>query len=151
MAILATDLDAAVLAGIAGRLRLSNHEARAAGWLHAGLAELGPAQDLAGRAWSEVQPWVADFRAPLLADLLRARAGCQQGDADVAAWFTAEVARPREEIDPAPLLSGNDLLATGVPPGPAVGEALATIRRMQLDGVITSREEALLAVLRPDA
>ncbi len=151
LAILATDLDAAVLAGIAGRLRLSNNEARAAGWLHAGLAELGPAQDLAGRAWSEVQPWVADFRAPLLADLLRARAGCQQGDADVAAWFTAEVARPREEIDPAPLLSGNDLLATGVPPGPAVGEALATIRRMQLDGVITSREEALLAVLRPDA
>jgi tRNA nucleotidyltransferase/poly(A) polymerase len=149
LAVLASDRDAAVATRIAGRLRLSNHESKAIAWLHAALGELGKATHLASRPWSQVQPWVADPRAPLLADLLRARAAHGLGDAAAAAWFTAQVARPRAEIDPPPLVTGTDLLSAGVPAGPAMGQALAKARQLQLDGVITTKEAALAAV-RPE-
>ena len=130
-------------AAIAGRLRLSNHEAKAIAWLHAGLAELGALERLDDLPWSRLQGWVAHPQAPLLADLLRARAACGQGSGPAAAWFTAQSQRPRSEIDPPPLVTGADLIAAGVPPGPAMGAALAAIRQRQLDGLIASREEAL--------
>jgi poly(A) polymerase len=171
-------------AAIAQRLRLSNHEAKAIAWLHAGLTELAgcgarlPSQDAAtgttenphslrvlppgkkagegvshgqleeanrleSLPWSRIQPWVAHAHAPLLADLLRGRAARGEGDAGQAAWFTAQSLRPRVEIDPPPLVTGADLIAVGVTPGPAMGAALARIRAAQLDGQITSREQAL--------
>jgi tRNA nucleotidyltransferase/poly(A) polymerase len=170
VAVLASDLDPAAATRIARQLRLSNHETKAIAWLHAAVGELGKATHLASRPWSQVQPWVAELgkdthlasrpwsqvqpwvadpRAPLLADLLRARAAHGLGDAAAAAWFTAQVARPRAEIDPPPLVTGSDLLAAGVPAGPAMGQALAKARQLQLDGVITTKEAALAAV-RPE-
>ncbi len=131
-------------AAIAARLRLSNHEAKAIAWLHAGLRELGGRERLDVLAWSELQPWVAHAHAPLLADLLRARASASQGHAEAAAWFTEKTGRPRAEIDPPPLVTGADLVSAGVPPGPAMGEALARIRQQQLDGVIMSPAEAIV-------
>ncbi|MFT5459479.1 MAG: tRNA nucleotidyltransferase (CCA-adding enzyme) [Myxococcota bacterium] len=44
---------------------------------------------------------------------------------------------------PPPFLSGRDLLAAGHPPGPAIGERLREVYSLQLDGLITSREQAL--------
>ena len=41
----------------------------------------------------------------------------------------------------APRLRGNDLLAMGVPPGPAVGEALRELRRARLDGETASVQD----------
>ena len=41
----------------------------------------------------------------------------------------------------APRLRGNDLLALGVPPGPAVGEALRELRRARLDGETASVQD----------
>ena len=41
----------------------------------------------------------------------------------------------------APLLRGPDLLALGVPPGPAVGAALRALRRARLDGLTHSRQD----------
>ena len=149
VAVLASDLDPAAATRIARQLRLSNHETKAIAWLHAAVGELGKAAHLANRPWSQVQPWVADPLAPLLADLLRARAAHGLGDAAAAAWFTAQAARPRAEIDPPPLVTGSDLLAAGVPAGPAMGQALAKARQLQLDGVITTKEAALAAV-RPE-
>ena len=146
VAVLASDLDPAAATRIARQLRLSNHETKAIAWLHAAVGELGKAAQLANRPWSQVQPWVADPLAPLLADLLRARAAHGLGDATAAAWFTAQAARPRAEIDPPPLVTGSDLLAAGVPAGPAMGRALAKARQLQLDGVITTKEAALAAV-----
>jgi hypothetical protein len=90
-----------------------------------------------------VQPWLAHDDAFLLADLLRARADCGRGSGAAAAWVTAQIARPRDEIDPPPLLTGGDLLAAGVPAGRAMGEMLARLRSMQLDGQIATREAAL--------
>ncbi len=146
LALLGAERPAAVLAGVSARLRLSNFEAKAATWLHAAIVELEGGDALEKRSWSSVQPWVADPQAPLLADLLRARAAHGLGGPPAAAWFTAQVERPRHEIDPPPLVTGTDLLAAGVLPGPAMGEALQRIRRLQLDGEIATREEAIAAV-----
>ena len=130
----------------AARLRLSNREAKLAAWLLDALAALGDgdsSESLASRPWSQVQPWLAHDDAFLLADLMRARAAGGRGKSDAAAWVTAQIARPRAELDPPPLLTGRDLMAAGVPEGKAVGEMLAGLRARQLDGEITSRDAAL--------
>jgi hypothetical protein len=94
-----------------------------------------------------MQRWVAHEDAAALADVLRARAACGLGDADRASWFSEQVVRPRAEIDPPPLVTGDDLLAAGVPPGKAVGAALARVRALQLDGAIATKAEAIAAAL----
>jgi hypothetical protein len=134
----------------AERLRLAVREAKKAAWLRDSVSAVGAATgaELMARPWSRVQPLVAHEHGAALADLLRARAACGRGAADAAAWFTAQVARPRHEIDPPPLVTGADLLAAGVAEGPALGAALARVRALQLDGTITSREEALAEAVR---
>jgi poly(A) polymerase len=150
LCLLAEDSPAGAVPRLAARLRLSNHETKAAGWLRDAVHALGceSAAGLRGRPWSAVQPWLAHDHAFALADVFRARAACGRGDADAAAWVTAQAARPRNELDPPPLVTGNDLLAAGVPPGKPVGAALARIRALQLDGAIETKDEAL-AIARP--
>lgn len=133
---------------IASRLRLSNRETRAAEWIRAGVADLGAGVEPGARPWSRTQPWVVGEHAAALADVLRARAACGHGDGTAAAWFTGQVSRPREEIDPPPLVTGVELLAAGVPPGPPVGAALARIRSLQLDGAIATKDEAVAVARR---
>ena len=135
------------IAAIGSRLRLSNDETATADWLLAAVRQFKTLMEPAGAAaaaWSNLQPWLADRRASELADLLRARAGNGLGRAETAAWVTAQLARPREELDPPPLLSGHELMAEGVAKGRDVGRWLAAIRRLQLDGKLTSKEDAII-------
>jgi tRNA nucleotidyltransferase/poly(A) polymerase len=150
LAILAEGCAADLVPRMAARLRLANHEAKKAAWLSAAVAELGgdSVTAIAGRACSTLQPFVAHGEAAALADCLRARAASRRGDAEAAAWFTAQTARPRAEIDPPPLVTGSDLLAAGVAEGRAIGVALARVRALQLDGVITTRADAIAEALR---
>jgi poly(A) polymerase len=48
-----------------------------------------------------------------------------------------------EEIRPQPLLSGNDLIAMGYPPGPRFREILSSVEDAQLEGSLHTRDEAL--------
>src|SRR5262249_18156774 len=52
-----------------------------------------------------------------------------------------------EDLHPAPYITGHGLAAMGLEPGPRYKELLDKVREAQLDGTITTREEAL-AVLR---
>jgi tRNA nucleotidyltransferase (CCA-adding enzyme) len=58
-------------------------------------------------------------------------------------WF---ISRARElEVEhcaPAPLLLGRHLLELGLSPGPKMGEITRTVYEMQLDGRVTSLEQA---------
>ncbi|MFQ3670883.1 MAG: CCA tRNA nucleotidyltransferase [Verrucomicrobiia bacterium] len=47
------------------------------------------------------------------------------------------------ELAPPPLLTGRDLIAKGIPPGPAMGRILDIIRDEQLEGRLTSTPQAL--------
>jgi len=133
---------ASLLGQAAARLRLSNRETRLALWLSEGTTRFGE-PGVESRRWSEVQPWLAADDAVQLADLLRARAACGRGDPGTAEWVTAQVARPRLELDPPPLVTGADLLAAGVPGGPEMGRTLARLRALQLDGEIATRDEGI--------
>jgi len=152
-------LSAALAAGAAGadphaapdlveraatRLRLSHKESDRARWLVDGMATTSAVGDRpADLPWSRMQPWVAHADASILADLWRAQAAVGRGSAAGARWFSDQVVRPRHEIDPPAWLSGADLLAAGVAPGPRMGALLAELRRRQLDGELVSREAAL--------
>lgn len=48
-----------------------------------------------------------------------------------------------EPLIPPPLITGGDLLNLGWKPGPAVGKALEVVQTRQLEGTLTSREQAL--------
>jgi putative nucleotidyltransferase with HDIG domain len=54
---------------------------------------------------------------------------------------------PAEEVRPAPLLTGRELIAAGYTPGPAFKEMLNAIEDAQLEGVITTPEQAIELVL----
>jgi poly(A) polymerase len=48
-----------------------------------------------------------------------------------------------EPIIPPPLVTGNDLIALGLKPGPKFGEILEAVETRQLEGALKDREEAL--------
>jgi len=48
----------------------------------------------------------------------------------------------QEEIRPEPLLTGHDLIAKGYPPGPIFGRILGALAEHQLEGTVTTREQA---------
>ena len=64
-------------------------------------------------------------------------------------WFKERVQALDVAVrPPEPLLKGRDLLALGVPPGPRVGQILQAVYEMQLDGAVTTSEEALAEAAR---
>jgi tRNA nucleotidyltransferase (CCA-adding enzyme) len=82
----------------------------------------------------------------LLARLARADCLGRSGGFDCSAmdWFIERArALGVEHQPPAPLLMGRHLLALGVEPGPRVGEILKQVYERQLDGVVTTVEQAI--------
>ncbi len=59
-----------------------------------------------------------------------------------------ELQREPALLDPPPLLSGDDLIGMGISPGPHFRSWLAEIRRLQLDGSLHTREDAVAWVRR---
>jgi tRNA nucleotidyltransferase (CCA-adding enzyme) len=82
----------------------------------------------------------------LLARVAKADCLGRTGTFDCSAmdWF---LGRARElgveHQPPAPVLMGRHLLDLGVPPGPAIGEVLKAVYERQLDGTVTTLEDAL--------
>ena len=54
----------------------------------------------------------------------------------------------QEEIRPAPLLNGEDLIALGYRPGPQFREILSAVEDAQLEGTLHSKDDALAFVRR---
>ncbi len=87
---------------------------------------------------------------PAWRDAVTLRAALADAEDQVAEWrrveeeFLSYSEDSRAAIlSPPVLLSGDEVQALlGIPPGPAVGAALARVRRAQVEGVVRSREEA---------
>ena len=61
-------------------------------------------------------------------------------------WFLERArALGVEHAAPKPILLGRHLLDLGVPPGPRMGEILRAVYERQLDGAVSSLDEALAA------
>jgi len=87
----------------------------------------------------------------LLARFAKADCHGRLGTFDCAAmdWFLERArALGVEHQPPAPLLLGRHVLERGVAPGPVVGTLLKAVYEQQLDGAVTTLEEALAALER---
>jgi poly(A) polymerase len=57
-------------------------------------------------------------------------------------------ATPPEQMRPAPLLTGVDLIAAGFEPGPQFKQMLTAVEDLQLEGSLKTRDEAIEFVRR---
>jgi poly(A) polymerase len=87
------------------------------------------------------------FRLPRFEQHLELhRLDCQSSHRDLSLYqFAKEVFNtlPEEQIRPAPLITGADLIAAGYKPGPMFKELLTAVEDAQLDGKISTKEEAM--------
>lgn len=125
---------------IARRLKLSNENRHTVTWL---LEHRAAFAEAPRRNWSDVHPTAS---SPYVGQLLMWAEALQATgllDPAVLAWWQAKLSEPREKWDPAPLITGDDLRALGIEPGPLYRKLLGEVRRRQLDGELTTREAAL--------
>lgn len=74
---------------------------------------------------------------------------CLAAHADLDIWnFVREryETMPEEDVRPAPLITGRELIAAGYTPGPQFKQMLQAVEDAQLEGTITTADEALLLV-----
>ena len=74
------------------------------------------------------------------------RLDCQSSHRDLSLYdFAKEKFQtlPAEQIRPQPLITGDDLIAAGYKPGPMFKELLTAVEDAQLDGKISTKEEAM--------
>lgn len=125
---------------VAQRWRLSNAERDDAAWIVGHQTGLVDADK---KPWSEVQPLLADFLAPQLVDLIEAELRVEEAALDDVEFCRAKLKLPRAELDPPPLVTGNDLISAGLKPGKAFAGLIARLRAAQLDGEIHSTAEGI--------
>jgi tRNA nucleotidyltransferase/poly(A) polymerase len=127
---------------VALRLRYSNKEAKEAQWLHDSLPQATMAEHL---PWPELQRLMVHAGSKELVALAEAVAedGSGAESHDGLQRCREILAMPPERLNPPLLVSGDDLIAHGLQPGPHFGQLLAAIRDAQLRGHLTGRQQAL--------
>jgi hypothetical protein len=104
--------------------------------------------DAQRKPWSQVQPLLIHPCAARAVRLLEARISLESAPRanairETVFWLRRQLALPPEQLDPAPLLLGHDLIALGQTPSVRFRELLGTARRMQLDLQLPDRAAAL--------
>ena len=92
---------------------------------------------------------LADPNFPLELELHRLDCSACHGFLDNYLWLLDRMTELRASDTPAvppPLLTGHDLIGLGILPGPAMGKLLNRLRDLQLEGEISTRQEALETV-----
>ncbi len=126
---------------VCARLRVSNELRDAIEWLSLNVAVI---LQFSRRRPHEWKPLLADRLAPQLLAFSWAEAQAL-GAAYAEEWSRAAELYTRVsdvEIDPPPLLTGQEVIELGVPRGPQVGELLRQLRVAQLDGQLRDRDQA---------
>jgi tRNA nucleotidyltransferase/poly(A) polymerase len=138
-------VDAKRAAEIGRRWKLANREITRVRWLIANQESLGDAQH---KPWSALQPIViAEGIADLIA-LIEAQAAAAGIISAAAAYCRELLKKPRHQLDPPPLVTGDDLIELGIPRGKEYSRLLREIRDAQLDEKIATKPEALALVDR---
>jgi len=131
---------AALARRVCQRWRLSNRETERTAWL---LAHESTIAGAAARAWSMLQPVLAAPGREELLELCAAVAAATGQGADDVVYCRARIVLPADQLDPPPLITGDDLLGAGIPRGAVYRRLLQEARSAQLDGLITTRQQAL--------
>ncbi|MBN9522409.1 CCA tRNA nucleotidyltransferase [bacterium] len=144
LAVLLRDLGRPTAEAIADRLRLSNAEKARVAWLVENRNVLLDAPTMRPSRLKPilVHPGIGELLA--LHRAIAVAAGHDVGHVEFCETVLRET--PRGELDPPPVLTGNDLKALGLKPGPEFKRLLDAVREAQLDGAVRSRDEALALV-----
>ncbi len=125
---------------ICRRLRLSNEIRGTATWLLQHRPFLSEAPT---RMWSDLHAMASSRYMPQLLLWAEALAAAGLLERSILSWWQNKLSQPRELWDPPPLITGDDLQALGLAPGPSYRKLLTEVRKRQLDGELTTREAAL--------
>jgi poly(A) polymerase len=128
------------------RLKLSNEEREHTAWLVEKHQYLCDARHMRTSKLKQVlaHPWVRDLLALHRADALawgRSTDHVEYCEQQLRDWTA-------EDLNPAPLVTGHDLMKLGLTPGPLYKRLLDAVREAQLDGMIKTTSEALDLVHR---
>jgi poly(A) polymerase len=119
------------------RLRCTNHEIDRMNWMQNNFMVIANAPKT---PWPLLQRVLTKDGINELLALYEAIAGAH----DPALRFCRQrLEWPPERLNPEPLIKGGDLLNHGVKPGRQLGILLEKIRDAQLNGQVSTREEAL--------
>lgn len=130
----------AIVQAIQSRWKLSNRVTEQAIFAMSHVAELRNAAEL---PWSVTQPILISEHARIGVEVTSAIVQSEGLDGEGVSSCRAALERPAEELNPPPYLTGRDLQAAGLRPGPLFADLLHKARILQLDGGLTSREAAL--------
>lgn len=92
--------------------------------------------------WSELQPLLVKRYSRASVAAVRAMSLLESHFSAAVVRINLALQLPPEQLDPPPLLTGNDLIQMGLNPGPEFKRILQTIRNAQLDGEIARLDEA---------
>ena len=129
-----------VASEVATRWRLSNDERNRTTLL---LKHENLIRRAADAPWPQVQRVLILPGAEELVDYCEAIANALGNDLSSIEFCREKLALPREQLDPPPLITGDDLKKAGIPPGKHYQELLNALRDAQLEGKVTSSEKAL--------
>jgi hypothetical protein len=124
------------------RWRFPHRVIERARWLVDHFRQLESARSM---PWPQLQRLLVSDASHELLSLHEAVAGA---DSPELAFCRARLALPPDQLNPAPLLTGDDLIAHGIAPGIVFRELLERVRDAQLERRITTRDEALELVDR---
>lgn len=130
---------------ICRRWKLSNAEKDRAVWLVQQCASLDHAD---GGHWPGIQRLLVAEGAADLMNLLAARVAVGLAERRSLEFCRERLDWPADRLNPPPLITGDDLVSHGLPPGKRFKRLLAAARDAQLQGEIGTREQALALVDR---
>ncbi len=139
------DRSAMIAESIARRLRLSNDEIERIRWL---VLHQHALRGAASQPWPRVQRLLISPGSRELLALHEAQAIADGLADDDLAFCRQRLAWPAEQLNPPPVVTGNDLIAHGINPGPDYAFLLESVRDAQLDGAVRDKPEALEWVKR---
>lgn len=135
------EVGAAVAEEVLRRLRFSNEEIR---WVVALVRDHMRIKDFPHMREAKRRRLASQPEFPELVELLRADCLASHGDLSVYRWIRAWLEeRATEPLRPPRLVTGHDLIALGLRPGPAFRDILEAVYNAQLEGQVRTREEAL--------
>jgi len=124
-------------------LKLSNNQLNAVAWILDNRGKLLEPQ----MKFSVLKPLLADERFEMMFDVQRAfQSAAGQGLENLQTISQRAEKLKGTVLLPPPLLNGNEIIALGAQPGPKVGSLCRKLYEQQLDGIITTKDQAAAAI-----
>lgn len=127
-------------ADICLRWKLTNDETKTIQWLLRHEDAIRAADQV---AWPKLQRLLVEDNAPLLIATGKAIQEASGGGLAGIDHAEACLSLPEEDLNPDPILTGNDLIQAGMKPGPQFQRVLEAVRDEQLEKRIATKQEAL--------